>query len=198
MKFFKRRKPEIQKPSLPLLQTERLVMRCFDENDAIDVFNYAQSEIVGPMAGWAPHRSIEETRKIIRMFINGGEVWAIVEKKTGHVIGSIGLHVDSMRSIAGVKELGYALGERFWNQGFATEASREMLRYAFEELNTPVVAIAHFPSNEQSKRVIEKLGFTCEGVVRHAVRLPDGSITDSVIYSLLKAEYEKQRNAAQK
>lgn len=196
MRLFKkrgRREKEISTPPVPVLQTERLVLRSFDENDAVDVYAYAQSNQVGPMAGWAPHTSIEDSRKTIRMFMEGGEVWAMVEKKSGRVIGSIGLHKDAIRSIDGAKELGYALGESHWGQGYAAEASREVLRYGFEELAAPIIGVSHFPTNGQSKRVIEKLGFSYEGTIRYAQRLPDGSITDMVCYSLLKSEYEEQR-----
>ncbi|NLO85184.1 MAG: GNAT family N-acetyltransferase [Clostridiales bacterium] len=193
--FKKRRKRRIETttPPVPVLQTERLVLRSFDENDAVDVYAYAHSNQVGPMAGWAPHASIEDSRKTIRMFIDGGEVWAMVEKKSGRVIGSIGLHKDTVRSIGGAKELGYALGETHWGQGYAAEASQEVLRYGFEELAAPIIGVSHFPTNGQSKRVIEKLGFSYEGTIRHAQQLPDDSITDIVCYSLLKSEYEEQK-----
>ena len=191
MSWFHRKKTG-NEPALPLLSTERLVLRCFAPNDAVDVYAYAQSEQVGPMAGWAPHKSLEDSRKVVENFIETGEVWAIVEKRTGHVIGSIGLHRDGSRRIEGARQLGYALGEASWGQGYATEACREMLRYAFEELNCPVVSASHFPFNQKIKRVIRKLGFTYEGVLRHVVILPDGQPADKACYSLLKSEYENQ------
>lgn len=185
-------------PALPLLNTERLVLRCFAPNDAVDVYAYAQSEQVGPMAGWAPHKTLEDSRKVVEGFIAMGEVWAIVEKRTGHVIGSIGLHHDGARRVENARSLGYALGESSWGQGYATEACREVLRYAFEELNCPVVSASHFPLNQNSKRVIRKLGFVYEGVIRHAVILPDGEPADKVFYSLLRAEYEAQNQTKNK
>lgn len=191
MSWFHRKRTD-SAPTLPLLNTQRLVLRCFAPNDAVDVYAYAQSEQVGPMAGWAPHRSLEDSREVVEHFIETGEVWAIVEKRTGHVIGSIGLHHDGARRIEGARQLGYALGESSWGQGYATEACTEMLRYAFEELQCPVVSASHFPFNQNSRRVIRKLGFSYEGVIRHAVILPDGQPADKVCYSLLKTEYEAQ------
>ena len=192
MSWFRRNKAP-NTPALPLLNTERLVLRCFAPNDAVDVYAYAQSEQVGPMAGWAPHESLEDSRKVVEWFIEMGEVWAIVEKRTGHVIGSIGLHRDGSRRIEGARSLGYALGESSWGQGYATEACREVLRYAFEELECPVVGASHFPFNHKSKRVIRKLGFSYEGIIRYAVILPDGQPADKLSYSLLKSEYEAQQ-----
>ena len=191
MSFFKHKKPAA--PTLPVLRTERLVLRTFDPNDAVDVYAYAQSETVGPMAGWAPHKSLDDSRRVVQMFIEAGDVWAVVDKSTGHVIGSIGLHKDGSRRVENCRDLGYVLGEKYWGQGFATEACRAVLQYAFEELGCPVVSVGHFPFNQKSRRVIKKLGFTCEGTIRHALELPDGTVTDNVVYSLLKEEYEAQK-----
>jgi len=189
MKWFGRGRTEAPQ-GLPVLRTERLVLRAFDPNDAVDVFAYAQSDKVGPMAGWAPHKSLEESQRMVAGFINAGDVWAVVEKKTGHVIGTVSLHRDLKRRIEGCRQIGYALGEKYWGQGFATEACTAALRYAFEELDCPVVSAGLFPINQKSRRVIKKLGFTCEGTMRHAMMLPDGTPGDLVIYSLLKSEFE--------
>lgn len=179
----------ISAPVLPLLRTERLVLRVFDPSDAIDVYAYAQSPLVGPMAGWAPHQSIEESRATVQRFIEGGFTWAVVEKHTGHVIGSIDLHPDNKRTLEGARAMGYALGEAYWSQGYATEAATAVLEYAFDTLHCPVVGIYHFPSNLKSRRVIKKLGFTYEGVLRSCAVLPDGTVTDHVCYSQTAEDY---------
>lgn len=191
MNWFKRRckNPKAPGEAYPTLQTERLVLRTFDVGDAVDVYAYAQSPVVGPMAGWAPHRDMEESRRVVRHFIQCGDVWAIVEKRTGRVIGSIGLHADGKRTVDGALMLGYALGERHWGQGYATEAALAVLRYAFEEKQCAVISAYHFPKNTQSKRVIKKLGFAAEGTLRLASTLPDGTMTDDVCYSITREEY---------
>lgn len=190
MKWFGHGK-QASAPALPTLTTERLVLRGFDPSDAVDVFAYAQSDKVGPMAGWAPHRTLEDSRRVVEGFIEHGDVWAVVEKRTGHVIGSVGLHKDwRRRDIPDSRELGYALGEKSWGLGYATEACREAIRYAFEELGCEVIAACHFPTNQESRRVIKKLGFVYEGTLRRSRRLPDGTSADLVTYSLLREEYE--------
>lgn len=70
------------------LETERLILRKFVEDDLDDLFEYAQSPNVGPNAGWAPHKTKEDSANILKMFIEEDEVWAIVEKKSNKVIGS--------------------------------------------------------------------------------------------------------------
>jgi len=173
----------------PALQTERLVLRMFTPCDTVDVFAYAQSTVVGPMAGWQPHRNIEESRQVVEHFIHHGDVWAIVEKKSGRVIGSIGLHADLKREVENARMLGYALGEKYWGKGYATEAATAVLRFAFEDLTCPLVSAYHFPGNRSSKHVIEKLGFVAEGVLRLASTLPDGTVVDNACYSITRNEY---------
>ncbi|NLI21073.1 MAG: GNAT family N-acetyltransferase [Clostridiales bacterium] len=180
----------------PTLTTERLVLRMFDLNDTVDVYAYAQSPAVGPPAGWAPHKSLEESRQTVRHFICQGDVWAIVEKKTGRVIGSIGLHADTRRTVENARTLGYALGEASWGLGYATEAAEAVLRFAFEELGCPVVSVCHFPKNTKSRRVIRKLGFLPEGTLRLASTLPDGTLADDVCYSMTREEYAARAGAA--
>lgn len=192
MKWFGRRK-NANEVAMPLLNTERLVLRGFDTNDAVHVYAFAQSDKVGPMAGFAPHTSLEDSRAMVQKFIESGDVWAIVDKSTGRVIGFISLQPDNRRSVEGAKRMGYVLGEDYWGQGYATEACREVLRYAFDELGCDVMSTDHFPFNQKSKRVIKKLGFAPEGTIRHARLLPDGSVTDLVSYSLLKTEYDAQK-----
>lgn len=192
MIFFNRKQKKAA-PTLPILHTERLVLRAFDPNDAVDVYAIGQSETVGRMAGFIPHKSLEDSRKMVQEFINATSVWAIVEKRSGHVIGFISLQKDNARPTQNAFKTGYALGENFWGQGYATETCREIIRYAFEERNCQVLSVSHFPFNQKSKRVIKKLGFTYEGTLRHAHDLLDGRVSDLVCYSLLKSEYEAHK-----
>ena len=191
MNWFKRRCERRTQTAekFPILQTERLVLRMFEPGDTVDVYAYAQSATVGPMAGWAPHHSMEESRQVVQHFINCGDVWAIVEKKTGRVIGSIGLHADRKRDVDNARMIGYALGEYHWGQGYATEAAQAVLQFAFDELDCPVVTAYHFPKNTRSKHVIKKLGFVPEGTLRLASTLPDGTVVDDVCYSMTRDEY---------
>ena len=64
-----------------------------------------------------------------------------------------------------------------------------MLDYAFSKLQLELVSCSHFLDNNQSRRVIEKLGFQYEGVLRQGFRIYDGSILDLVVYSLTRQEY---------
>lgn len=100
------------------LETPRLILRDWTEDDAEDLYRYAADPEVGPAAGWKPHENVEESRKIAEMFIREGDVWALEEKASGRVIGSLGLHKDEKRpGVPGVKMVGLRPGEGFLGTG---------------------------------------------------------------------------------
>ncbi len=171
------------------LETERLILRGFEESDLDDLFEYAQSPDVGPNAGWPAHKTKEDSLNILKMFIEKDDVWAIVEKKSNKVIGSYGLHKDLKRDNEKSKMIGYVLSDKFWGNGYVPEATQRVLEYAFEELDINIISVYHFCFNERSKRVIEKSGFKYEGILRLSSTLPNGEITDDVCYSMTKDEF---------
>ena len=79
------------------LETERLILRAYTEEDAQGLYEYAKDPDVGPRAGWKPHESAEESREIIRTMFMPVEAWAIFLKEDGRLIGTIGLENDRHR-----------------------------------------------------------------------------------------------------
>ena len=77
MIFFKRKAPKAA-PALPLLHTERLVLRSFDVSDAVDVYAFGHSETVCRMAGFTPHKNLEDSRRMVQDFIASGAVWQLL------------------------------------------------------------------------------------------------------------------------
>ena len=88
-----------------------------------------------------------------------GSDWALTDRETGRILGSLGLSPDRRRA-EGVLSLGYALARESWGRGLATEAARAALGYAFGPLHARLVTVYHFPFNHASRRVIEKCGFS--------------------------------------
>ena len=187
MRLFGKRKVSLN-AAPPLLQTPRLVLRGFDPSDAVDVLARARGEAAGAMASAPPCQSHEESRRTVEGFIRGGSTWAVVEKRSGHVIGAVALAPDSGREVEGALALGYTLGEQYRDQGYAVEACAAVLAYAFDELDSPVVSAGHELTNQRSRRVFKKLGFTCEGTARRARMLSGGEYADEIRYSLLREE----------
>ena len=145
-----------------MLKTERLMLRPWEDRDAENLYEYAKDPDVGPIAGWPPHESIEESRNVIRNVFTGREAYAVCLKTDGKAIGAIELklngHTD-MTERDDECELGYWLGKPFWGQGIMPEAVREMLRHAFEDIGMAKVWVGYYEGNDKSKRVQEKAGF---------------------------------------
>ena len=179
------------------LESERLLLRPWKESDAEALYEYARTPNVGPAAGWKPHASIDETRVILKSFMEEDETWAVTLRSGGRLIGSFGLHKDSMRG-SGVRSrmLGYVLAEDAWGHGYATEAAQCVIKFAFEELGLEVLSVCHFPFNERSRRVIEKCGFQYEGTLRRTDRRYDDVVMDSCCYSMLREEYFAAKEGA--
>lgn len=147
------------------LETKRLILRAWQESDAEALYEYAQNPNVGPVAGWQPHTSVENSREIIKTVLSAPETYAIVLKETGKVVGSIGImtsksEIHSAKIADSECEMGFWIGEPFWGQGLIPEAVNEMLRYAFENLRQTAVWCGYYDGNEKSRRVQEKCGFT--------------------------------------
>ncbi len=173
------------------LETNRLILRSFKVTDLDDFYEYAKNPNVGPNAGWPPHASREDSRKILTSFIENGEVWAIVLKENNKVIGSLGIHRDQLRTATDVRMLGYVLSEDYWGRGLMTEAARAAIRYTFETMDISLLTVHHYSHNQRSRRVIEKLGFHYEGTLRHCSRIYDGTVHDTACYSMTREEWEK-------
>lgn len=147
------------------LQTERLILRPWQESDAEALYKYAQNHSIGPAAGWPPNTSIENSREIIKTVLSAPNTYAIVTKETEEAIGSIGImtlrsEVYSANMANDECEIGFWIGEPFWGQGLIPEAVNELLRHIFEDLGQTAVWCGYFEGNTKSQRVQEKCGFT--------------------------------------
>ena len=144
------------------METKRLILRKWKDDDAEELYKYASNPDVGPIAGWPPHKSIEESHDVIKNVLNGKEAYAICLKEDGKAIGAIELklngHTD-MTERDDECELGYWIGKPFWGCGIMTEAAKEIIRHAFEDCGIQKIWVGYYEGNEKSKRVQEKCGF---------------------------------------
>ncbi|KQB87446.1 GNAT family N-acetyltransferase [Corynebacterium lowii] len=144
------------------METKRLILRPWQEEDSAELFRYASDPLVGPRAGWPVHESVEDSRASIAGVLSEPGTYAIVLKETGLPIGSISLHTGSATELTDSPdeaELGYWVGVPYWGQGIMHEAARRLIRYAVEEQGITVLWCSSNADNAQSQRVQEKLGF---------------------------------------
>lgn len=146
------------------IETERLILRPWTDADLEDFYAYARVDGVGQMAGWMPHKSVEESRNILNSFIAHKKTLALELKENGKVIGSLGLEEwdvtpEEAAPFQG-REIGYVLSKEYWGRGLMPEAVKAVIAYCFETLDYDWLTCGHFTWNHQSRRVIEKAGFT--------------------------------------
>ena len=154
------------------LETERLILRPWTMEDLEDFYGYASIEGLGQMAGWTPHKSMEESRTILNSFIKHKKTFAIELKETGKVIGSVGIEEpdpDPEGEKLG-RELGYVLHKDYWGQGLMPQAVAAVIDYCFNTLRYDFLTCGHFDWNTRSRRVIEKSGFRYFSTTLHETR----------------------------
>lgn len=148
-----------------VIETDRLILRAFEQGDLDDFYEYASVPGVGERAGWRHHKSKSESLKIIDMFIKGNKTFAICNKNNNKVIGSLGIEkygqedqLSELDDLCG-RELGFALSKDYWNKGLMSEAIGAIINYLFNDLDFDFLTAGYFDFNSQSKRLQEKCGF---------------------------------------
>lgn len=147
------------------LETERLILRPWKEEDLGDFFEYASVPGVGEMAGWHHHESMEKSKEILTHFMEEKKTFALELKSSHKVIGSLGVELygleDKLTEFKNLKgrEIGYVLSRDYWGQGLMTEAVHAVINYLFHTLDYDFLICGHYDKNQQSARVQDKCGF---------------------------------------
>lgn len=175
----------------PTLHTDRLTLRRFGDSDAEALWAlHSDAHVLRfwDSAPWTdPARAQRFLETCRRMEDEGTGVRVVMERSSdGEFVGWCTLN-DRNPDFRSAK-LGYCLAEAGWGQGYATEAARALLAWAFETLDLNRVQAECDTRNPASARVLEKLGFTLEGTLREDC-VVDGVVSDSWVYGLLRREW---------
>lgn len=181
--------------TFPELETERCILRAITMDDSQDVFDYISDDKVTKYLPWDTATKLEEAEERItryqRMFNQQtGIVWGIVNKENHKLMGMcllFHLVLDHHRG-----EIGYALGSRWWRQGFMLEVATAVLDYCLNEIGFHSLEAKIDPNNIGSQGLLEKLGFVQEGYFREDFY--DATLdkfTDTAVFSLLKSNWRK-------
>lgn len=174
----------------PMLQTERLVLREVQAKDAKDMFTYLSDKEVMKYFGLAPFQTITEVIAEISWYQSilqkgTGIRWGITLKGEDKMIGSCGFHNKVPKHYR--SEIGIELSRDYWKQGIAEEALKAVLQYGFEQMQLERIEALIEPPNKPSQRLVEKQGFTKEGLLR-SYEFTCGKFDDLYMYSLLKGD----------
>lgn len=158
---------------IPSIVTDRLILRPFTQADADDYYAEVQSDpvVMQFLVGRAP-RTREQVPGRIDFITghyrdHGFGIWAVTDKATGAFMGQCGLNTipasDMPDGLPGV-EIAYALGQRWWGHGYATEGVRAALAWGFDVQGLETIWGVAYPENTASRRVMTKAGMTLLGV----------------------------------
>lgn len=146
----------------PVIETKRLILRPLTVNDTQAVFEWTSDSRVAEYMIYPCHENIEITREWLCSLDNleNEYTWGFVRKSDNRLIGSGGIR---LRTDENVWSFGYNLRYDCWGHGYATEASKRMIEYAYSENNAREFVAEHAVENKASGRVIEKCGLVFEG-----------------------------------
>ena len=178
-------------PTPMRIETPRLVLRDFEEDDWRAIHAYAVLEAVWRNMEWGPNTEADTKNFVARaraLAVAEPRTWfelAIARKETGAVIGAVGVRVRDPSARAG--DLGYALHPDAWGQGFATEAARAVRDLGFGTLGLHRLHANCWPENPASARVLEKIGMRFEGRLRHVMHAR-GAWRDTLLFAMVESD----------
>ena len=158
---------------LPVLRSERLLLRPFQIGDAADIARIAGAREIADTTISVPHPlSLEAAREWIAADLgvpsHEQQVFAVTESATGNVLGLVALkHIEAEH---GVAELSFWIDPAHWGKGFAREAAQRLVTYAFGAAGLRRLVAFHMVRNPASRKVLTGIGFTQEGLLRQRVR----------------------------
>lgn len=180
---------------MPVIETERLLLRKVEMKDAQDMYEYSCDPLVARHVLWDAHTSVNDTKGYIRYMLRRyrlGEPssWGIEDKATGKIVGTIGYmwYQEDNNAV----EVGYSLARRHWNKGYMTEALRAVIDYSFQTLGLHRIEAQHETDNEASGAVMRKCGMEKEGTLRGRL-YNKGKYVDVNVYAILQEDYKKAR-----
>lgn len=174
------------------LETERLILRKFNLEDAEDMYNNWTSDVeVVKYLTWPLHSSIDVSKEVLSDWISQYTKkdfyqWAIVLKENGSApIGSIG--VNNYDDIVSMVHIGYCIGSKWWHMGIMSESLKCVMDFLFEKVGVKRIESRHDPRNPHSGDVMKKCGMKYEGTLRNS-DINNQGICDACYYAKLSCD----------
>lgn len=176
------------------LETDRLILRKFNENDSKKCYkNYGQDKELGRYLPMYPVKTLEAMTAMVKGFIGAYEsgtfIWLIEEKSTREPMGYIS--VDVPYEELGIGEIAYLLGVQYQGKGYAFEAVSAVIGYMLYKEQLYMIEAKYNENNTASAHLLDKLGFTKDGVLRERrIDRLSGERCHLVICSIKREEYK--------
>ena len=160
-----------------MFETKRIIIRNGNELDIEDIKEFRNSEFVLRYNAM----SISNEEMILKEI---SQSYVLYEKNIHKTIGVISIEEDSLRYDVNSKCISYYLNEKYARQGYMYEALHTIIQELLKE--NDIISARVFVGNDASKKLLEKLGFTLEGTLRHAVKGYQDIIFDDQLFSITK------------
>ena len=182
-----------------ILETERLILRAWESDDADSYYQINQDQRVTEFLLITP------TMEQVKEFIHGMNeqykrlnytLFAAIEKSSNTLIGFIGLNPPKWEShFTQCVEIGWRLGSKYWGKGYATEGAKAVLAYGFDQCHLNEIVSFTVPENIRSMRVMEKLGMTYDVAdnFNHPLVPSDHTLLKHVLYRINRQKYMESR-----
>lgn len=182
----------------PVLETKRLILRQIKKEDARNIFFYLSDPEVMKHYGLLPFERVEDAQNEIEWYQSiqdnqTGRRWGITLKNEDTVIGSCGYFNHKLQHRRA--EIGYELSREYWGKGIASEAVQAVLNYGFEQMKLHRVEALIEPPNKASLKLVERLGFKREGLLRDYEWAGD-SFDDLYMYALLETDCQTKEKSS--
>ncbi|MCW3789166.1 GNAT family N-acetyltransferase [Plebeiibacterium sediminum] len=176
--------------NMPVIETDRLILRKIEEKDIDDMFEYSSNPEVTKYLSYL-HTDRQEAADYVLNKINQYKagtcmIWGIEYKANKKYIGACGyMHWDTNHHLA---ELAYTLNQKYWGKGIASEIMKVLIDFGFSEMKLNRIEAQCWVDNKNSFKLMERFNMHYEGILRNRYFLK-GSFQDMKLYSLLKKEY---------
>jgi ribosomal-protein-alanine N-acetyltransferase len=184
----------VEFPQKNELKTKRLVLRKVDISDALVLYEYWSDKEVTQYMNIAPFENAQQAEEMI-VFLNSladqqkAFRWSIICRSSNRILGTCGFNSwDKENKRA---EIGYELGKRYWGQGIMIEALSGIITYGFRAMELNRIQALVEPNNRTSQRILMKMGFQEEGLLRQYEQAK-GNFIDLIMYSLLKSNSDNR------
>ena len=184
--------------TFPHLETERLALRALHSGDVESLFAVLGDEEVAEYYDDDVFKDDPQAREQIEAWAAGFRAkrcvrWGITHRENGKLIGTCGYYgFHTWHKRAG---MGYELGRSFWRQGIMTEALGAIIEFGSKSIGLNRIEAAVMLENEGSVKLLEKLGFHQEGVLREYENWGGKGCVDLLMFSFLRREYEENQRS---
>ena len=163
-----------------IIQTERMILRPINKNDAKDIFEWVSDPVVNKYMPYSLYENIGQVEEWIESLVEEENNFVFELKDTKKVIGSGSITFEPSRN---AYELGYNLNRNYWGNGYASEASKAMIKWAYATLGARDFCSNHATANMASGNVIKKCGFKFERYGQYS-RFDGSETFDATFYTM--------------